>query len=259
MSVAASPSGQKIDVATSVRAAYTVVIDNARLAVALAWLPFMILAGAQIVAWLLGNDRWFVQIPALLIDTAGWAVFIVRWHRFILLGETTAEALFPPGWGAYVWTGLKLWLLLSIGLLLFIGVALFLVIAMGAPTSLSGIIVIGSVIIFALVLALVWARVSLAFPAAAIERPISLMGNAWDLVAGNYWRLVACLIACCTPFGIFMYIVDQVGGALPSILRVVFLIGDLGLWFAGAAVVASLLSQIYRRLSPTRSAAEQSA
>jgi hypothetical protein len=253
MSVAPSPSGQKIDIAASVRGAYTVVIDNARLAVVPAWLPFMILAGAQIVAWLLGNDRWFVQIPALLIDTAGWAVFIVRWHRFILLGETTAEALFPPGWGAYVWTGLKLWLLLAIGLL--IGVVLFVLMGVVAPLSRSGMLAIGGVGVLALALALVWARVSLAFPAAAIKRPISLVGEAWDLPTGNYWRLVACLIACCVPFAIFIYIVGEIGGALPSILRVVIALVDLAAWFAGAAVVASLLSHIYRRLSPNTAAA----
>jgi len=49
MSYAALPSQQKIDIAASVRAAYTMVIDNARLAVDLAWLPFAILIGAAIV------------------------------------------------------------------------------------------------------------------------------------------------------------------------------------------------------------------
>ena len=87
MSDAVTPR-PKIDIAASVRFAFTIVFDNARVAVGLAWLPFLILVGADIVGSLLGNDRWFVQVPTLLIDTAGWAVFIVRWHRFILLGET---------------------------------------------------------------------------------------------------------------------------------------------------------------------------
>ena len=56
MSVAASPSdGLKIDIGASVRAAYSVVIENARLAVDLAWLPFAILVAAELVALMLGG------------------------------------------------------------------------------------------------------------------------------------------------------------------------------------------------------------
>ena len=71
MSVMASPSEQKIDIAASVRAAYTIVMDNARLAVDLAWLPFAILVGAEIVAWLVGGGGWFGMILALLVRAGG--------------------------------------------------------------------------------------------------------------------------------------------------------------------------------------------
>src|SRR5947208_12290551 len=114
MSVAASPSGQKIDIPVSVRAAYTVVIGNARLAVALARLPFALLVGTEIIAWLLSGGR-FGEILASLIRLAGSVVFgtafIVRWHRFILLGETARDRLFPPGWGTFFLALLKLGLL----------------------------------------------------------------------------------------------------------------------------------------------------
>jgi hypothetical protein len=244
MSVAASPLGQKIDITASVRAAYIVVIDNARLLVVLAWLPFAILVGFEIIAWLLSGGR-FGEILASLIRFAGFVVFgtafIVRWHRFILLGETTAVTLFPPGWGAYVLTGVKL------GLLLLIGIILLVVIAIVVPHSLTQVIAI----VGGIALLLVLAGVSLAFPAAAIKRPISLVGDAWDLVTGNYWRLVACLIACCAPFGIISYIVNEISDAMPSFLWIAFQIISLAVWFASSAVVASLLSDIYRRLAPT--------
>src|SRR5947207_8558396 len=82
-------------------------------------------------------------------------------------------------------------------------------------------------------LALASARLSLAFPAAAIERPISLR-EAWDLMAGNYWRLFACLVACYLPFGVVHYIiVDKIGGELPSILWIIFQIVGLAVSFAG--------------------------
>jgi predicted permease len=84
-----------------------------------------------------------------------------------------------------------------------------------------------------------------------------LVGDAWDLVTGNYWRLVACLIACCVPFAILSYVVNEIADALPSILWIVFQIILLALWFASSAVVASLLSDVYRRLSPSEAAAER--
>ena len=105
MSVMASPSGQQIDIAASVRAAYQFVIDNARRAFDLALVPFAIIVGAEFLAWLVGGGGWFGMILAALIQAAGFAVFgtvfIVRWHRFFLLGEAAPQTLFPPGWGTF--------------------------------------------------------------------------------------------------------------------------------------------------------------
>ena len=50
MSVMASASGQQIDIAASVRAAYQFARDNARLAVNLALVPFAIVVGAEFLA-----------------------------------------------------------------------------------------------------------------------------------------------------------------------------------------------------------------
>src|SRR5258708_3920572 len=244
MSYAALPSQQKIDIAASVRAAYTMVIDNARLAVDLAWLPFAILIGAEIVAWLVGGGGWFGMILALLVQAGGFAVFgtvfIVRWHRFILLGETTPESLFPPGWGTFFLTAVK------IGLLAFVGVLVLVLIAAVPPHFLTVLIAIAGYI----ALAFAAARLSLVFPAAAIERPISLR-QAWDLMAGNYWRLFACLLACYLPFGVVHYIVNEIGGRAPAILWIVFHAIRLAVPFAGLAVVASLMSDVYLWFYPT--------
>ena len=77
MSVMASPSEQKIDIAASVRAAYMVVMDNARLAVDLAWLPFAILIGAEIIAWVVGGGGWFgmmLALPVVQLLLFGYAI-----------------------------------------------------------------------------------------------------------------------------------------------------------------------------------------
>jgi hypothetical protein len=253
----ASPSQPKIGIAASVRFAFTAVMDNAYLALALAWLPFVIVAAAQILGSLLGGDRWTVRISTALIDTTAWAVFIVRWHRFILLGETTAGRFFPPGWRTYVWTGVKLWLLLSLGLV--VGFLLFTFVSVAAPFPSTGMVSIGLLVALVIGLGLAWLRVSLAFPAAAINRPISLVADAWDLLVGNYWRLVAAFILCCAPFAFVIYGLGAIVGALPSLLSDIVPVVDLAVLFAGAAVVASLLSEFYRRLSPPAPQSERRA
>src|SRR6266545_6585067 len=148
MSVAGSPSGQKIDIAPSVRFAYTVVIENARLAVRLAWLPFAILVGMELIAWMLSGGR-FGEILASLLRLAGFAVFgtvfIVRWHRFILLEETASDRLFPPGWGTFFLALLKL------GLLFLLGFIVLIVIAAVAPHSLTQVILVVGIISITLV------------------------------------------------------------------------------------------------------------
>lgn len=247
MTVRGSPSASKIDIGTEVYAAYAVVANNARRAIDLARLPFAILIGLEIIAWLLGGTGPFGIILASLVRDGGFTlfdtVFIVRWHRFILLGETATGHLFPLGWGSYFLTGIKLSLLLSLGALLLVGIIISARIVAIAPLFLRIIEIAGGVI-----LVLLAARVLLALPAAAILRPISLVGDAWDLPTGNYWRLVACLIACGLPFGIMGYIVGVIGDTAPSILRIVFELIGLAVSFAGIAVAASLLSDIYRLL-----------
>ena len=252
MSYAASPSAQKIDVPESLRAAYTTVLDNAQLAINLALVPFAILAGLEIVAWLVGGGGWFGMILALLVRAGGFAVFgtafIVRWHRFILLGETTSQSLLPPGWIPFFLTAVK------IGVAVFVGILILMIVTMIPPILLTGTIALVGYI----ALGLGATRLSLAFPAAAIERPISLQ-EAWDRIAGNFWRLFACLLVCYLPFAIVHFIVTAIGGALPDILWIVFQIVGLAVSFAGVAVVASLLSDIYRGLYPTDAQAERRA
>jgi hypothetical protein len=116
-----------------------VVFGNARLATGLAWLPFALLLGTEIIAWLLSGGR-FGEILASLIRVAGFAVFgtmfIVRWHRFILLGETATDLFFPPGWGTFFLALLKLGLLLLLAFIILIGIAAV------APHSLTQAILI---------------------------------------------------------------------------------------------------------------------
>ncbi|MBV9964689.1 MAG: hypothetical protein JO008_03235, partial [Alphaproteobacteria bacterium] len=213
---------------------------------------FAIVVGAEFLAWLVAGGGWFAMILALLIQAAGFAVFgtifIVRWHRFVLLGETMSETLFPRGWGTFFMTAVK------VAVAVFVAAFVLSFIAFVPPHFLTGLIaVIGYI-----ALAFASARVSLVFPAAAIERPISLR-EGWDVMAGNYWRLFACLLCCYVPFGIVHYIVDKIAGGGPSVLWIVFQAVALAVSFAGVAVVASLLSDVYRGFYPPQPQAERRA
>ena len=235
MSYAASSYDRKIDIGGSVRAAYRAVTENARLAVELAWLPFAILVVAEVVALVLGGGGLLGRALASLVRAGGFlvfgTVFAVRWHRFMLLGESMSAGLFPPGWGSFLLAGIK------------IGLAVFL------PTFVLILIVPPIGALAGIALALASTRVLLVFPAAAVEQPISLR-EAWDLIAGNYWRLFACMLLSVIPFVIAHAILGAIGVGLPWVLWFVFEVIGLAVTFASMAVVASLLSDIYRGLAP---------
>ena len=235
MSYAAPAYDPKIEIGASVRAAYGAVTENAHLALELAWLPFAILVVAEVIALVLGGGGLLGRALAGLVRAGGFllfgTVFAVRWHRFMLRGESIGVGLFPPGWGSFLLAGIK------------IGLAVFI------PTFVLALIAPPIAALAGIALILASARVSLVFPAAAVEQAISLR-EAWDLIAGNYWRLFACMLLCVIPFGIVHAILGAIGVGLPWVLWFVFEVIGLAVTFACMAVVASLLSDVYRGLAP---------
>jgi hypothetical protein len=236
----ATPGSYQIDVVDQVSRAYRLVFDNLQLVVEMALLPYLIVLAIEFVALLIpGGVGTFGFVLAALIQAVGFlifgSVFIVRWHRFVLLGESIAGGLMPPGWTAFIMAGLKL------GVLVFVGwVVLFLVVLLPPQMPTAPLAVVGG---FAL--ALFSVRVSLIFPAAAIEQPIA-MRTAWDWMAGNFWRLLVCALACYLPFIIVQIVIDRIAAIFPSLIWIVFEALHLAVAFAGAAVAAALLSHIYR-------------
>jgi hypothetical protein len=96
-------------------------------------------------------------------------------------------------------------------------------------------------------------RVLLIFPAAAVERPVGFM-TASDWIAGNFWRLFVCLVMCYLPFVVVDFVIARIGAAFPSLFWIVFQGLQLAVSFVGIAVVAALLSHLYRQVameSPT--------
>lgn len=243
MSISASPApGYRLDIGAAVAEAYRAVIDNARLSADLAWLPFAVVLVAEIAAGAVGGGGIFGRVLAGLAHAIGYLVFgtifIVRWHRFMLLGERSASALFTPEWRSFFIVALKLALLIFAGWLVLGLIALLPPHLLTAPLFFIG----------AIALAIAPVRVALAFPAAAIGRPLSLRA-AWDLIEGNYWRLLASLVLCYLPFSIGQFLLARIGDSAFFLIWIVFEAVGLAVAFAGLAVVTALVSQIYRRLT----------
>jgi hypothetical protein len=239
----APPRVYQIDVVDQVARAYRAVIDHTQLVGEMALLPYLFMLGIELIAFFFTGAGIAGLIIAALIRALGLlffgTVFIVRWHRFILLGETIGGELLPAGWRDFVIAGLKLGAVVFVGWIVLVVVAVLPPYFLTVPLSLFGGIAIG-------LLAL---RVSLIFPAAAIGRPVSLQ-SAWDWVAGNYWRLFACVVGCYLPFVIVQMLINLVAAIFPSLLWIVFEAVRLAVSFVGVAVVAALLSHLYREIAP---------
>jgi hypothetical protein len=234
----APPRAYQIDVVDQIGRAYRAVFEQLQLVVEIALLPYLTVLATVLIA-LLMPDGVFGGVLAGLIRAIGFllfgAVFIVRWHRFVLLGETISDELIPPGWTEFVLAGVKL------GAMVFAGWLVLALIAALPPhfltVPLSG---IGGVAMTLLAL-----RVSLIFPAAAIGRPIRLR-TAWEWIEGNFWRLFACSFASYFPFVIIQILISGLSLTFPSILGLFFEALRLAVAFIGAAVIAALLSHLYR-------------
>ena len=240
MSYQSAPSRvYQIDVVDQVGRAYRAVIDNSQLVGEMALLPYLIVLGIELVGLLVSGTGMFAHALGGLIDAIGvllfGTIFIVRWHRFILRGEAVSGGLIPPGWTPFLFAGVKL------GVAVFIGWLVLMVIAVLPPHFITApLVIIGGI-----ALSLAALRVSLIFPAAAIEQPISLQ-TAWDWLAGNFWRLFLCALACTIPFAIVEVVITWVAGIFPSLTWIVFQAAQLAVSFINAAVAAALLSHIYR-------------
>jgi hypothetical protein len=238
---AGPPRAYQIDVVDQVGRAYRAVFERLQLVGEMVLLPYVLVLAIEFVAALIAQGGMVGRIVAALVQAIGFllfgTVFVVRWQRFVLLGETVGGELLPPGWREFVIVSVKLGALVFVGWLLLFGIALLPPFFVTIPLTAAG----------GVALTLAALRLSLIFPAAAIGRPIPLRA-AWDSVAGNFWRLFGCAFAAYFPFVVLQMVVAAIGSGSPSLIGVVFLALRLALSFAGSAVAAALLCNLYRDL-----------
>ena len=242
----APPRGYQIDVVDQVGRAYRAVFDRLQLVVEMALLPYLLVLATVLLALLMPVGLFGGALAGLIHAISFLlfgAVFIVRWHRFILLDETVGDGLIPPGWVEFVVAGVKLGAIVFAG---WVVLALFAALPPHLLTiPLSG---IGGVVLTLLAL-----RVSLIFPAAAVSRPVGLR-TAWDWIDGNFWRLFACSFASYFPFVIVQIAIATLSRMFPSLLGILFEALRLAVSFVGAAVIAALLSHLYGEIAADNAA-----
>src|SRR5580704_4511007 len=108
-----SPPGRpRVDVMEHTVGAYRAVLDNVRLVIEMALLPFVIVLAMEFAALILPGGGIVGRVLAALVNAGGLlifgTVFVVRWHRFVLLDESVSSGLLPPGWNLFLMTTIKL-------------------------------------------------------------------------------------------------------------------------------------------------------
>jgi hypothetical protein len=243
MSYSASPGGgYRIAIGGAIGLAYLSVFRNLRLAAAFAWFPLALILGVEAIALIFSGGGLAGRMLSSLTGMTGFflfgTTFAVRWCRFILLGERQTGELFAPGWRPMIVVTAKICLILSAG-----AVAVVLI-AHLAPQALKILIwAVGG-----LTFAFLSLRFLLALPAAAIERPLTLRA-AWDLVRGNYWRFLACVLIWYLPVAVIEYLVGRAGATVSSAAWIGFEAVRLAVTFTGVAVLYAMLADVYRGIT----------
>jgi len=244
MSYSASPGiADPIAIGAVSGRAYRSVLENWRLVARFTWLPLAFILGAQLIALIVGGRGFSGRILSSMIGIIGFLLFgttfAVRWSRFILLGERHGSELHPPGWGSLMVVTAKICLLI----LAATAVVFWIVALVPRPLKIP-IWVIGAVGIVALS-----PRLFLAFPSAAIERPLTLRA-AWAAVGGDYARFLACVLICYLPLAIITGLAGRMAVATLSLTAWIGIeVVRLAATFIDIAVLYAMLAEVYRGLS----------
>ncbi len=263
--------GIKVPVGEVAIAAYQAVFGRLGLVLELGWVPVLVLLAARLAPLLMD----YVFSPQSMagakdgLDIVGLCqaalsllclnAFAVRWHHIMLFANARAvpRRLFLAGWLRFLAYAVVIYL---------VAIGYWAGVFFSSRAILSGSVDVateafaGAAVVLGVAVSLLLMRGSLLFPAAASGRPLHWL-EAWRLMRGNTWRVVA------TTFLVLMPIVVAVGLLLKRLLAVVRLDSaegllaqpPLGLFllsgvlevvldFLFVALVASILSEFYRRI-----------
>lgn len=199
------------------------------------------------------------RIVGAIVTFVLWAVagtvFLVGWHRHILLGEAVASRAslrFGRRKLRFLVTGILFYLVLvapMVAIGLFVGILGPAV----AGTGLDRVLALGPVVALAIMI-VVAPRLSLASPMVALDAPGRPLATAWQLVRGQTWRLFDGALLVIVPFGLVEHTLDKGIEALARAPHMAALghgltLASVVVLFANIAVAAGFISHAYARLT----------
>jgi hypothetical protein len=233
-------------------------------------LPFLETCRAALLHLWLNREAWLrlALVPAMLsfalgvtleaIDNRDLALFVsvadilpltlfsVSWHRLMLLGPQGAPGGLGATWEARHTRFLGRTLVLGLGLgLIAVAPALILVEVMGSIPVIA-MPLLGMIV----VMLLVATRLSLVFPAIAIDRGYGFF-DSWRDTAGHGFRIVGLILATQAPFWLAMVALRLIAtdtGLAQAAPYTLALVQEAGNYLAAAGGVA-VLSLAFRALA----------
>lgn len=175
--------------------------------------------------------------------------FLVSWYRIVIDGPQSVAGTPPIGFGRAEGRFL-LWALV-LGLVLAVPMVIAGAVAIPFATGeLSGnqvpLLPVLLAVFFFILLVLASLRLSLIFPAIAVEEPASF-ARAWDMSKGNSFRLFGLAVVVHLPAilfgGLFELMVLGFGAPFSLLLAV-----ELAVSFSIMALGASMFGEVYKRL-----------
>jgi hypothetical protein len=230
-------------VAALVQAAYRLPWSYRDELLRLGIVPALLSFAIELVGTLAGNEALPVVV---LADMVPMTMFQVAVYRLLLLGPAAVPPGLRPAWGRREFRFLGLNLVIGLILLAIVLVLLLLV----GDASFGN----GAVVMLALGVALLasygYSRVTLAFPAVAVDHPLRL-AEAWRCTAPVGGRLWLALILTAVPVVVVMVIISELlratGLAEAAPLATTFVVDALG--YAAAAVMLVPIALAFRELS----------
>jgi hypothetical protein len=224
---------------------YKFVFVNWRTFIRMGWRDFLgaiglVAASALIDAALFGMDgpRGFIYV---LIPLAGWFVlrFAVKCHRYFLLLEErpdTDEARERAGdaMRAYMALFLICAIVLAAPILGIVALTFWLDLP---EIFLMPLGVAAVVLDFYLV-----ARMSVLFPMAAVLGYLPPRWT-WAISKGFVWKLLIIVLLAPWPFNLVLELIDRIDDGLPQVLQLASFVLSAAIFFAGVAVLTTILSQ----------------
>lgn len=161
-----------------------------------AFLPFVLSIACSVPLAFLDNMPVTGLLFWLFAVSVPCTLFGVAWYRLLLLGADAAPPALVPAWRARHWRFLS-WMLL---LLLFLAsqVAMLLVVSLVAAGIPKVAVLLGELLVLTLVLVVIL-RLSLVFPAAAVDQTYPL-SQAWRHTRGQSLRLLGAALLGLLPF-----------------------------------------------------------